>query len=119
MRNMSFQFTIEAFLDGSKDVTRRTGWQFLKSGDRVMAVEKAMGLKKGEGIKRLGAIEIVSVKREPISAMLDDLDYGWNELCREGYPFGATTPQEFVRKFCLTANCLRSEQITRIEFKRL
>jgi hypothetical protein len=37
MRNMSFFLTTAQFLDGTKDVTRRKGWRFLKPGDRFMA----------------------------------------------------------------------------------
>ena len=33
MRNISFSLTEEQFLNGSKDVTRRLGWLFLKPGD--------------------------------------------------------------------------------------
>lgn len=64
MRNMSFALTTDQFLAGTKTVTRRLGWKFLKPGDRVMACEKCMGLRKGEKIRRLGEIEIVSVKRD-------------------------------------------------------
>ena len=45
---ISFSLTTPQFRDGTKDVTRRLGWTFLKPGDRLCAVVKAMGLKKGE-----------------------------------------------------------------------
>lgn len=48
MRRMSFSMTTAQMYARNKDVTRRFGWWFLKPGDRVMTVEKAMGLKKGE-----------------------------------------------------------------------
>ena len=48
MRRMSFSMTEPQFRDGSKDVTRRLGWKFLKPGDRIMGVRKCMGLAKGE-----------------------------------------------------------------------
>ncbi len=53
MRNMSFMLTTQQMQDRTKDVTRRVGWWFLKPGDVIMAVEKGMGLKKGEKIKRM------------------------------------------------------------------
>ena len=61
-RNMSFAMTTDQFRNRTKDVTRRFGWWFLKPGDLVMGVEKAMGLQKGQQIVRLGLIEIVSTR---------------------------------------------------------
>jgi len=119
MRNMSFSLTTPQFLDGSKDVTRRFGWWFLKPGDRVMAVEKAMGLKKGEKIKHLGEIEIVSATKEPINAMSTNLDYGFDELKREGYPFGIEWPSIFVETMCQKFGVDILEPVNRIEFKRI
>ena len=55
-RNISFSMTEQQFISGKKDVTRRMGWRFLKAGDRIMGVRKAMGLKKGEKIHALGMI---------------------------------------------------------------
>lgn len=40
-RNISFSMTEPQFVDGSKDVTRRMGWKWLKPGDRIMGVRKA------------------------------------------------------------------------------
>lgn len=47
MRIMSFALTEQQLMDGTKTVTRRVGWANLKPGDRLTAVRKAMGLKKG------------------------------------------------------------------------
>lgn len=45
-----------------------------------------MGLRPGEKIEPLGPpLTIVSVRREPLRAMLDDLDYGYDEVRREGF----------------------------------
>lgn len=85
MRNISFALTEQQFIDGSKNVTRRLGWLKLKPGDRLMGVRKAMGLKPGEQIVRLGEIEVISVRREPLRAMTDDVDYGFEECIREGF----------------------------------
>ncbi len=65
-RNISFSMTTPQFIDGSKTVTRRMGWKFLKPGDVLCAVEKGMGLKKGEKVKRLGHIKIECVDFERI-----------------------------------------------------
>lgn len=110
MRNMSFSLTEAQFLDGSKDVTRRLGWKFLKPGDRVRAVRKAMGLKKGERVHPLGVIEIVSVRREA----LEDVTHG--DVRREGFSCDC---DEFIRIFCLHMGCPRHWPVTRIEFRRV
>ena len=111
MRLISFSLTTPQFLDGSKDVTRRLGWKKLKAGDRLMAVRKAMGLKRGEHPEKLGEIEIVSVRREP----LYEIDAA--ECIREGFP--GMHPDAFIRMFRAHMGCIESDEITRIEFRRL
>ncbi|GAJ06145.1 unnamed protein product, partial [marine sediment metagenome] len=67
MRNMSFSLTKTHILNQTKTVTRRQGWTFLKPGDLLQPVEKCMGLKKGERVKKLGCpIRVVSVDRQPL-----------------------------------------------------
>lgn len=111
--------TTPQFVDGSKDITRRFGWWNLKPGDRVRAVKKAMGLKKGEKIEELGIIEIVSVRAEPLQAMLDDLDYGFDEVRREGFPFGTQWPSVFVEAICSHYHATPDKLCNRIEFKKV
>ena len=84
-----------------------------------MAVEKGMGLKKGEKIKQLGLIEIVSVRAEPLAAMIDDIQYGHEELRREGFPFGHDDPVDFVHDIARHYNKPIQAYINRIEFKRI
>ena len=113
MRNISFAYTKEQFLNGTKDVTRRTGWTELKAGTILMAVEKSQGLKKGEKIKKLGRIEILSVRREPLHNIKDERD----GCAREGFPdFGWI---EFIEFFCSANKCTCDDEVTRIEFKRV
>jgi len=116
MRNISFALTTEQFLDGTKDVTRRLGWKFLKKGDRLMACEKCQGIKAGE-LKRLGVIEVVSVRRERLSVLCDSLPYGEEECRREGFPKMAG--KDFVEMFCSHMNCGPHAEVTRIEFRRV
>lgn len=47
MRLMSFSLTTAQYRAGTKDVTRRLGWEYLKAGDRIMGCEKVMGRRKG------------------------------------------------------------------------
>ena len=64
MRNMSFSMTTEAVRRREKTVTRRLGWWNLQPGTILQAVEKAQGLKKGEHVKPICLIRVVSVTRE-------------------------------------------------------
>jgi hypothetical protein len=117
-RNISFSMTTPQFLDGSKDVTRRMGWQTLKDGDVLQAVEKAMGLKKGESVKVLGLIKVRNVRREPLRRMIDDREYGTLECQREGFP--QMTTKGFVEFFCDGhKGCIPGSIVTRIEFERI
>ncbi len=95
----------------AKDVTRRLGWRKLKPGDRLQAVRKAMGLRPGERIYRLCVIEVVSVRREPLSAITRD------DCAREG--FHGLYPADFAEMFCRHMGCRVDDEVTRIEFKRL
>lgn len=103
--------TTEQFKAKTKTVTRRFGWWFLKPGDVVCGVEKAMGLKKGEKINKLGLIEIVSTWREPLYAITEE------DCAREGFP--DKTPAEFVEMLQSHYKCSASEPVNRIEFKYL
>lgn len=121
-RNISFALTTPQFQDGSKDVTRRLGWLHLKPGDILCAVKKSQGLKRGEKVERLGMIKVVDVRQEPLRRLTDDLDYGFAECKREGYPHPhpKSWPSEFVAFFCNShKGCTPESAITRIEFERV
>jgi hypothetical protein len=109
MRNMSFSLTTPQFKAKTKTVTRRLGWSTLKRGEHICAVEKAMGLKKGEKIKRLGVIYITSVRSEPLNSITDE------DCVREGFP--ELTPEQFVEMFSAHNNCSKDQIINRIEFE--
>lgn len=111
-RNISFALTEPQLLDGSKTVTRRLGWTYLKAGDRLNAVRKAMGLRKGESVHVLATIEITSVRREPLSWITAE------DVAREGFP--DMTPIEFIAFFCRShKGCEPSTTITRIAFRKV
>lgn len=111
MRMISFQKTLPQFQDGSKTVTRRMGWKYLKEGELLMGVEKAMGLKKGEKINKLGIIQVVSTRWEPIG------DITQEDVIREGFP--DWTPEQFIKFFCDFNKCKRTDLVNRIEFQKL
>lgn len=120
-RNISFALTTPQFLDGTKDVTRRLGWLHARAGDTLCAVKKVQGLKPGEKLDRIGALKIVDFRREPLRRMVDDLDYGFAETTREGFPEGHPLhwPSEFVDWFCKShKGCTPDTIVTRIEFAR-
>jgi hypothetical protein len=108
---MSFSMTKAQLLDGSKTVTRRLGWGKLKPGDRLLAVSKCMGLKKGEKADVYGVIEVVSVRAERLCLMMP------TDCAREGFP--KADVKEFVRMFCATMGCKPTDMVNRIEFRRV
>jgi hypothetical protein len=107
-RRISFSMTEPQLLDGTKDVTRRLGWAELREGDVLVAVRKAMGLRKGERQVVLGWIRVVRVSRERLDTITAD------EVRREG--FASETPASFVEFFCKANACGPTAQVTRIEF---
>lgn len=120
MRNMSFALTTQQVIDECKFVTRRLGWRNLKAGQQIRAVRKCMGLRKGEAIQVLKEpLTVVSVRLEPLRAMLDDPEYGMLECALEGFGHHSAyhLPGGFVEMFCAThAGCTPESIITRIEF---
>lgn len=120
MRNMSFALTTSQIMEGTKTVTRRLGWLHAKPGQQLRPVRKSMGLRPGEKLEVLrDPLTIVDVRREPLRAMLDDLDYGLRECELEG--FGAHPdyrwPSAFVAMFCAThKGCTPETMVTRLEF---
>ena len=114
MRNMSFSMTTEAVRRGEKTVTRRLGWWDLKPGDTLQAVEKAQGLKKGEHVKPLAVIRVVSAH---VQELYKIEDLGQDEVDREGFPH--LTPGEFLTMFCRANHVDGYQPVNRIEFEYL
>lgn len=111
-RNISFALTTPQFIDGTKTVTRRMGWEHLQGGEVLCVVEKSQGLKRGEKVRRLGEIRIVSARREPLSAITKE------EVVREGFPNKPVS--WFIKFFCQTHHgCTPDSLITRIEFQKV
>lgn len=114
MRHISFSMTTQQVRERSKDVTRRDGWCGAKAGDLLRGVEKAMGLKRGERVVPLCVIRVLSVRREPLSVLVADAEYGRSEMVREGFP--GLDPAEFVRRFA-ERGIPEHRAVTRIEFE--
>ncbi|MEJ2655579.1 MAG: hypothetical protein P8012_00075 [Desulfobacterales bacterium] len=92
-----------------KTVTRRVGWNFLKPGDILQAVEKAQGLKKGEKVKRICLIRVISCRHEPLNKITAA------DCILEGFP--EMSPREFVNMFCAANKWHPSKDVNRIEFE--
>lgn len=122
MRNISFALTTPQIETQVKDVTRRLGWEFLQEGVLLRPVKKCMGLKKGESIEQVGKslIRVVRVNREPLKKLIEDLEYGYDEVRREGFVDHAQygQPHTWVDFFCAShRGCTPQTVITRIEFE--
>jgi hypothetical protein len=120
MRNMSFSLTTDAYRRGDKSVTRRLGWRYLRPGDRVMGVEKAMGLKKGEKIVQLHPFEVLSNESEPLMDIVRRPYRNTrmtHETSLEGFP--GMTSTEFVEMFTEHNGCDPEDEIQRIELRHL
>lgn len=95
MRNMSFSKTVPQMRARTKFVTRRYGWWFLKPGDRVQAVEKCMGLKKGEKVKKICVIQVFSTQ----ATVLNAITHG--ECIAEGFPeMSCRDLRELIKSMC-------------------
>lgn len=117
MRLMSFSLTTEQMRKREKTVTRRLGWDFLLPGQLLCAVEKGMGLKKGETVKRIGVVRVVSVTKEPLTKLIYDDAYGRAEVIKEGFP--EMTPLEFVEMFCQHNKVDQTWRVNRIELEHV
>jgi hypothetical protein len=109
MQNMSFFKTIQQIIDETKTVTRRLGWWKLKPGDLLCAVEKCQGLKKGERIKRLKIIRVISVRKERLFEITDE------DVRREGFP--GKSREWFIDFFMRFNKCTCYVIVNRIEFE--
>lgn len=111
-RNMSFSITTEQVRNRTKTVTRRNGWWKLKSGDILNAVEKGMGLKKGERVKVICQIRVISAKAERLA------DINGPEIIKEGFPQMSKT--EFMDMFIKSHKGVTFDSfINRVEFEYL
>lgn len=126
-RLMSVSLTEQAVRERRKTVTRRLGWRFLKPGDQLLLVRKAMGRRRKDGTLEplvcLAEVEVVSVRREPLWDITDD-DIAREcvdpALCDEVYTdSGLPTPTSWVQWFCEQMGCRPDTEITRIEWRYL
>lgn len=108
MRNMGFRTCPEQIRNRTKIVTRRLGWNFLKSGDILQACERCLGLKKGETTQKLAKLRVVSVHTQPLNQISQD------DVAKEGYP--DWTPEDYIQHFCKVFKVKPTTKVNRIEF---
>ncbi len=108
-RLMSVALTTDQVRRHAKTVTRRIGWRMIKPGDQLTLCPKVRGRRTGEPLERIVTVEVVSVRREPLSAITQA------DVAAEGFP--ELTPAEFVEFFCTTHRGVEADsEITRIEW---
>lgn len=107
-RRISFAKTIPQILAEKKTETRRLGWDFVRVGDLLQAVNKTMGFKKGEKADLLKLIVVTETRREPLNAITQD---GVNA---EGFP--EMSPSEFIEFFCEFNKCEPDLNVRVIKF---
>jgi hypothetical protein len=112
---MSVALTEQAVRERRKTVTRRLGWANLKPGEQLTLCRKVMGRRKADGtvepLIRIAEVEVVSVRREPLSSI------GPGETTLEGLP--EMTGGAFVEFFCKAMRCTPDTWVTRIEWRYL
>jgi hypothetical protein len=113
MRNISFSLTTAQLRAREKTVTRRLGWWGLKQGELLQAVERSRGLKRGEKVKRICVIRVVSARVEPLNRVALDREYGEKEMALEGFP--GMNPADFLRLFADARDY--AVPVNRIEFE--
>lgn len=128
-RLMSVSFTEQAVVERRKTVTRRKGWwldkagrHLLKPGDHLTLCRKVMGRKPGEPLVRICEVEVISVRREKLRRLTDDLDYGCAETRLEGMRAGDAEvfPSVFIDRFFVRAQGMTPDtDVTRIEWRYL
>lgn len=110
-RLMSVALTEQQVRDRSKSVTRHLGWRFLRPGDRLTLCRKVMGRKPGEALVRIAEVEVMDVRREPLSAIYPA------DVAREG--FQHLSREDFIEFFCEHMRCTPETEVTRIAWRYL
>lgn len=108
-RLMSVSLTEQAVRERRKTVTRRKGWTFLRPGDRLTLCRKVMGRKPGESLVRIADVEVVDVRREPLTAITRE------DVAREG--FADWSPLRFAQFFTDHMGGDLRQEVTRIEWR--
>lgn len=124
-RLISVAYTAEQVIARTKTVTRRLGWwedrrgrRIVHPGDQLTCCRKVMGRKPGEPLVRLAQVEVVDVRRERLSLMIEHRAYGLAECDREGFP--ELNPETFIDRYFVQAQGIPADaEVTRIQWRYL
>ncbi len=114
-----FSETAHAIRERQQTVTRRFGSKYLpiNPGTIIEAVSSDWMLICPIKVPLLGTLEVISVKPEPLRAIIDDIEYGQRELRLEGISSiispSARVAQIFARHKAATLDSI----MARIEFR--
>jgi len=106
---MSFHKTTPQIIGRTKTKTRRLGWDKVKVGQILNAIEKGQGLKKGEKVRYLCQIRVTEHRYEPLKYITQE------DVNNEGFP--QWTPEQFITFFCDFNKCTPDTLVTVIGFE--
>ena len=114
-----FSETSQAILERRQTVTRRFGDEFLliEPGTIIEAVSSDWMLVCPIKVPLLNRLEVVSVKAEILRALIDDLEYGQNELRLEGLSPSISPSTRVAQIFTRHKDVSLDSLIARIEFR--
>jgi len=113
MRNLSFMYTKQQYIDGTKTQTTRKS-KNLSIGERFTGVEKCQGIPKGGHVVRLGPAIVEKI--EPF--FLSYFSYTPENCAAEGFP--GMTSEEFVRNVIIKQCKIKLGQLVyRITFRKI
>lgn len=119
-RLMSVALTEQAVIERRKTVTRRSGWAFIRPGDRLILCRKVRGRRPGEPLVRLAEVEVLSSEWQRLRWLYDPglpvTEWQRAEMVREGCP--GMHPKDFIDEFFVRAQGLSPEtRVNRIEWR--
>jgi len=115
MRHISYAITTRQIRNRTKRVTRHLRWFHATPGMLLQVVEKSMGRIHGEPLVKLAVIRVTDVRREPLSRMIREPEYGRAEAALEGFP--EMDGFEFACMFAREIGGDLSQEVTRIAFE--
>jgi len=118
---LAFPDSAQAIRDRRQTVTRRLGSKYLsiKPGTIIEAVAADWLVLCPIRVPLLAKLEVISVKAEPLRAIMDDLNYGLREHQLECLPSNLSPADRVTDFWGLKPNVTLDSIIARIEFRYL
>ena len=115
---IAFSDTVRAVRERQQTVSRRLSPPPLAVGDLVDAVASDWMVRHKGPLTPLAVIRIVSLREEPLSRILNEPEYGREELAKEGGP-AVTLPTWALTLLVRYKRLSLDTPLTRIEFEYL